>query len=493
MAQRTQQERAHLGGLDGSPHSQEKDHTLDGNHSSAPAYPDSHDSQTGEVHDPYGGKKLGMVRTALIFFTNQVGIGILSLPAMLHTIGLIPGIITIISMGVLATYTAYILIQFYRRYPSIRDVVDVAKIMGGRPLEILVGVAHVLNLCLICASANVTLSIALNTMTEHALCTVGFIGIPMIMCWLLCMPRSLNFAGWFGIPATISIFVAVFIVIIALAVNGPDYTAVANGGSGYWGEPINQPLQMRLGPNPGATMNQQFESVLNVAFAYAGNQAFITVMCEMRNPSKDYTPAIIWLNAIGVPMYVIVACVVYSLSGQYVVSPALGSAPGIASKAAYGILFPTLLGSGLVFGHTGIKYMYNVVMDKVIKTRHRLTDNTFLTWGVWLGMGTLFWVMAFVLANAIPVFGSILAISSALFVTWFTFGMANAQWIFLNWGNQFINWKKTSLALFNWFMILASAFLTIFGLYTSISDLSARVRDPDDPLNVFTCANNALF
>ena len=46
-------------------------------------------------------------------------------------------------MGELATYTAYILIQFYRRYPSIRDVVDVARIMGGKPLEILVGVAHV--------------------------------------------------------------------------------------------------------------------------------------------------------------------------------------------------------------------------------------------------------------------------------------------------------------------------------------------------------------
>lgn len=108
-------------------------------------------------------------------------------------------------MGVLATYTAYILIQFYRRYPTIRDIVDVGRIMGGKPLEIIVGVAHVLNLCLICASANVTLSIALNTITEHSLCTLGFIGIPMIMCWLLCMPRSLNFAGWFGIPATISI------------------------------------------------------------------------------------------------------------------------------------------------------------------------------------------------------------------------------------------------------------------------------------------------
>jgi hypothetical protein len=31
------------------------------------------------------------VKTALIFFTNQVGIGILSLPGMMHTIGMIPG------------------------------------------------------------------------------------------------------------------------------------------------------------------------------------------------------------------------------------------------------------------------------------------------------------------------------------------------------------------------------------------------------------------
>ena len=56
-----------------------------------------------------------------------------------------------------------------------------------------------------------------------------------------------------------------------MAVNGPDYGGVANGGNGYWGEPINEPLQMLLGPNPRSTMNQQFESVLNVAFAYAGN------------------------------------------------------------------------------------------------------------------------------------------------------------------------------------------------------------------------------
>jgi amino acid permease len=130
-----------------------------------------------------------MIRTALIILTNQVGIGILSLPGMLHTIGLIPGMFTIIILGIIATHTAYISIQLYRQYPSTRDIVDVARIMGGMPLEIIVGIVNVLNLCLISASANVTLSVGFNTVSNHVLCAVGFIGLPMVACWLLCMPR----------------------------------------------------------------------------------------------------------------------------------------------------------------------------------------------------------------------------------------------------------------------------------------------------------------
>lgn len=34
-----------------------------------------------------------------------------------------------------------------------------------------------------------------------------------------------------------------------------------------------------------------FTSVLNIAFAYAGNQAFVTVMAEMKDPSKDFMPS----------------------------------------------------------------------------------------------------------------------------------------------------------------------------------------------------------
>lgn len=54
----------------------------------------------------YGGvegtdfRTLGRLDTALIFITNMVGLGVLSLPTALQNLGLIPGIIAIVGIGV---------------------------------------------------------------------------------------------------------------------------------------------------------------------------------------------------------------------------------------------------------------------------------------------------------------------------------------------------------------------------------------------------------
>lgn len=60
----------------------------------------------GSVYRPVIGdeskfKVLNKWQASLIYITNQVGIGILSLPAAMQVLGLIPGIICIIGMGVL--------------------------------------------------------------------------------------------------------------------------------------------------------------------------------------------------------------------------------------------------------------------------------------------------------------------------------------------------------------------------------------------------------
>jgi len=174
-----------------------------------------------------------------------------------------------------------------------------------------------------------------------------------------------------------------------------------------------------------------FTSVLNIAFVYAGNQAFITIMAEMRDPSEDFMPSMYVLQIFAIPMYTVVGAVIYALAGQYVTSPSLGAAPIIPSKVAYGILLSTLLGTSLVFGHTAIKYIFVEVIRRM-KIEHEYDRNTKRTWIIWVSITTTFWVRAFIIANAIPIFDSILSISSALFVAWFTFGNSGVMWLYLN-------------------------------------------------------------
>ena len=278
----------------------------------------------------------------LILITIEVGIGILSLPQALQTLGLIPGIIAILGFGGLTTYCGYILLQFHNLYKMTTNLVDCALYVGGKPFEYFLGVVFIFNLVLICASVNVTLSIALNTLSEHALCTVAFMAFPHIVCWLLTIPRKLTFAAAASWVCTISTVAAVMIVMVALGVSGPE-------------APPGFEVSITLIGKP--TFIQTINALLNIAFAFAGNQSFISVMAEMKDASKDFPPALFMQKSFEVVIYIIVACVIYGLAGDATTSPALGSAPKITAKIAYGILIPSILGTGLVIGITAIKYM----------------------------------------------------------------------------------------------------------------------------------------
>lgn len=106
------------------------------------------------------------------------------------------------------------------------------------------------------------------------------------------------------------------------------------------------------------TFVEAVNALLNIAFAFAGNQSFISVMAEMRNPQQDFAPALFMQKSFEVVVYIVVACVIYGLAGDAVTSPALGSAPIIPAKIAYGILIPSVLGTGLVIGITAVKFIW---------------------------------------------------------------------------------------------------------------------------------------
>ncbi|KAF1837329.1 hypothetical protein BDW02DRAFT_595651 [Decorospora gaudefroyi] len=447
------------------------------------------DIRTGWTGDGYAGaseypnatgenyRTLGRWRACVILITIEVGIGILSLPSALQTLGLIPGIIAILGFGGLTTYCGFILLQFYQRYPMVTNLVDCALYVGGKPFEYFLSVAFVFNLVLICASVNITMSVALNTLSNHALCTVAFMAFPHIVCWLLCIPRKLTFAAAAGWVCTISTVAAVLVVMIALGISGPQAPPGFNVSITLVGKP---------------TFVETVNALLNIAFAFAGNQSFISVMAEMKNTPRDFPPALFMQKAFEVVIYIIVACVIYGLAGDAVKSPALGSAPRITAKIAYGILIPSVLGTGLVIGITAIKYMYITIMRNT-KPDQVNVHNAF-TWTMWVGLGALFWIASFIISNAIPIFSSILNISSAIFISWFTFGLTSIFWLHLNWKTQWSSPRQKALAVLNYAIMMMTIFLMVGGLYTSLTALIDIYNNPEITLNgPFTCADNSIF
>ena len=68
------------------------------------------------------------------------------------------------------------------------------------------------------------------------------------------------------------------------------------------------------------------------------------------------------------------------------------------------------------------------------------------------------------------------------------------MWVFLHWGEQFINWRRACLACFNWFIIGMVLFMTSAGLYASIMQMLAAYNDPNVAVgSSFTCADNSIW
>lgn len=429
-----------------------------------------------------GGKNyrtVGRWMSGILLITNQVGIGILSLPGTMQTLGIVPGVIAIIGIGLLSTYTAYVLLQFYRAHPHVVNMADMARVVGGRPLESVVAVGLLIKFCFTCASATVTISVALNSITDHAICTVAFMACGFVAFWLLSLPRRFSFVAKMGIPGTISVVVPVFIVIISLGVRPPQ-----GAEPGYT-------LQRNVIGYP--SFRDGLGACLNIAYAYAGNAGFVTYMAEMEDPSHDFLPALIILQGFSIPLYILAAVAIYCLAGQYTTSPSLGSAPEIPAKVSYGILLPGMLVTGLIFGHSAVKYLYVWVMRQ-LRATDQLTSTTFKSWSVWVGCASLFRICAFVLANAVPIFDSILAISSAALIAWFTFGISGVFWLHLNRGRYFSNWRKICLTVFNLFTVAVALFMNTAGLWAAILGLMDTFESDDNNIRgPFSCANNGIL
>lgn len=62
---------------------------------------------------------------------SQIGLGVLSIPASFDVLGLIPGIICLVAVAVITTWSDYVVGTFKRRHPEVYSIADAAEMMFG--------------------------------------------------------------------------------------------------------------------------------------------------------------------------------------------------------------------------------------------------------------------------------------------------------------------------------------------------------------------------
>ncbi|KXT03788.1 hypothetical protein AC578_753 [Pseudocercospora eumusae] len=436
-----------------------------------PAYHEERHGRTkyDDRSDPFGDESDAEVKyrtmtwwqAAAIMIAETISLGILSLPSVLASIGLVPGVILIIGLGVVATYTGYTMYQFKLVYPHVHNLADVGEIFFGAVGREIFGAAQVIFLTFVMGSHVLTFTIALNAITGHATCTIAWSVIGTFVLFILTVPRTLKKVSYLSIISFISILSAVMITMIGVGITRPDPVVQATVKVGF---------------------ASAFQSVTNIIFAYAGHVAFFTFISELKNP-KDFPKALICLQIWDISLYIIVAIVVYRYTGPDVASPALGSASPVVAKVAYGIALPTILIAGVIYAHVAAKYIYVRIFQG---TKH-MSTTTFLAVGTWVSIIAVLWLVAWVIAESIPVFNDLLSLISALFASWFTYGLAGPLWLFINRGQWFRNWRKSSLTVANTLIFLLGAAICGIGLYAS----GTAIKEDSGSGHSWSCADNS--
>ncbi|KAF5862313.1 hypothetical protein ETB97_011837 [Aspergillus alliaceus] len=327
-------------------------------------------------------KTLTWWQCGTLMIAESISLGVLSLPAAVATLGLLPAVVLIVAVGIISTYAGYILAQFKWRYPQVSNMADVGEVLLGSFGRELLTIAQTLFLIFLMGSHLLTFTVALNQISSYATCSMVFGIVGLVVSFICSLPRTL---------ANISLLSFLFIT------NPGTGRAVTTETNFY----------------------HAFAAVTNIIFSFSGHIGFFGFMAELRDP-HDFPKALYMVQVMEVVIYIVAGVVIYIYAGDDVASPALGSASPIVSKIAYGVAIPAILTGGVVVGHIAAKLIYM----RLLRMTGRMHARDFLSVGTWVGIMLSLWTLAWIIAEAIPVFSNMLTLICALFASWFSYGKA---------------------------------------------------------------------
>lgn len=380
------------------------------NAGSAPTDLEKHKAVEGEIKF----SRLGWKRMTVVLLVEAIGLGTFSLPSSFATLGLVAGIICCVGLGFVVIYTGYLVGMVKIRYPEIHHYGDIGGLVMGRFGQEFIGGLYVLQLILMTASFCLTGTIAFNTLSDEGTCGLVFGVVSAILLFVLAIAPSFAEAAILGYIDLASVTITIGIAIIGSgieATNAPGGVAGRNWSA--W-------------PAPGTTFKDGMVAICNIMFAYSFSMFITPFMSEMHTP-KDFMKSVWTLGIVEMVVYTLIGSLIFVFVGADVQSPSLLSLEGVLPKVAFGIALPLIFISGAIGNTVTARYVHLRIYENSI-VRFINTPKGWITWIITLVVIT---VVAWVLAESIPFFDDLLALSSALLISGFVLYFPPVMWFTL--------------------------------------------------------------
>ncbi|KAH6884587.1 transmembrane amino acid transporter protein-domain-containing protein [Thelonectria olida] len=413
--------------------------------------------------------RLGWKRLSVILVVEAIALGSLSLPGAFHTLGMILGVILTIFLGIVAIFTSYIVGRVKLAYPEISHYADAGRMLFGRVGYEVFGAAFVLELLLTVGSHALTGSIALVTINGGHVCSIAFSAVSAIILLILAIPPSFSEVAILGYVDFVSIIAAIGVTIIATGIQATDSPKGLSG------------VDWSAYPKDDLSFSQAFVAVSNIVFAYSFAIGQFSFMDEMHTP-KDYMKSI-WANGITqILIYTLTGAICYAFIGSTVQSPALLSAGTLVSKVAFGLALPVIFISGSINTTVALRYVHG----RMFKNSIIRYINTPMGWASWVGIVSVFTIIAWIIAEAIPIFSDLLSLASALFVSGFSFYIPGLMWFRLLCKGKWYSRKNILISIGSIISFIIGIVVLGAGTYSTIKDIIDQVTSGTDHAP-FTC------
>ena len=190
--------------------------------------------------------RLGWKRLTIVLIVEAIALGSLSIPSTFATLGMVPGVICCVGIGLIAIYTSYVVGMVKLAFPEVANYADAGRLLGRRlgcgrfGYELVNGMLG-LQLIFLTASHCLTGTIAFLDITKSGICSIIFAVVSAIILLLLAIPPSFTEVAILGYVDFASIIIAIGITIIGTGVQA-THSPDSPESHGLRGQRITSPL-----------------------------------------------------------------------------------------------------------------------------------------------------------------------------------------------------------------------------------------------------------